>query len=160
MVVGRDVDSARVEARPCARRGARYPSSRPSAAKTRTIEVPRATGPWPRRTGRGVLAGKAPRAVRRPGEDADNCRRAAEYAYGPTGGRLRVPHSPAARGALRRTRCDLCVAPGSRYATSIVRVFDTELSLRAALKAGLDAHAVHITPAIFRVRRKCSEAGL
>ena len=69
----------------------------------------------------------------------------------------RAPTRPTRRACelhgapCRRTRCDRCVAPGPvARGTSIVRVFEqtagiTGLSLRAALKAGLDAHAVHIT---------------
>jgi rhodanese-related sulfurtransferase len=79
---------------------------------------------------------------------------AAEYAYAPTGMRMRVPLAGpanrtgrlagehAATGAARRSP--------AAYGTSIVRVFGraagiTGLSLRTARKAGLDARAVHIT---------------
>ena len=79
---------------------------------------------------------------------------AAEYAYAPTGTRLRV----ALAGPANRTGrlAGEHAATGSArpspmvYGTSIVRVFGkaagiTGLSLRAARKAGLDARAVHIT---------------
>ncbi|MCE9636350.1 MAG: FAD-dependent oxidoreductase [Planctomycetes bacterium] len=79
---------------------------------------------------------------------------AAEYAYGPTGGRMRVPLAgPANRtGRLAGEHAatgGAAVAPAA-WGTSIVRVFGktagiTGMSRRAALKAGLDARAVHIT---------------
>jgi len=79
---------------------------------------------------------------------------AAEYAYGPTGARMRVPLAGpanrtgrlagehAATGAAR-------TAPAA-WGTAIVRVFGktagiTGLSLRAARAAGFDARAVHVT---------------
>jgi rhodanese-related sulfurtransferase len=79
---------------------------------------------------------------------------AAEYAYGPTGGRMRVPLAgPANRtGRLAGEHAATGVSRSGPVArgTSIVRVFGktagiTGLSLRAALKAGLDARAVHVT---------------
>ena len=79
---------------------------------------------------------------------------AAEYAYAPTGTRLRV----ALAGPANRTGrlAGEHAATGSArpspvvFGTSIVRVFGksagiTGLSLRAARKAGIDARAVHIT---------------
>jgi NADPH-dependent 2,4-dienoyl-CoA reductase/sulfur reductase-like enzyme/rhodanese-related sulfurtransferase len=79
---------------------------------------------------------------------------AAEYAYAPTGARQRVPLAgPANRtGRLAGEHAATGTARRSPavYGTSIVRVFGkaagiTGLSQRAALKAGLDARAVHIT---------------
>jgi NADPH-dependent 2,4-dienoyl-CoA reductase/sulfur reductase-like enzyme/rhodanese-related sulfurtransferase len=79
---------------------------------------------------------------------------AAEYAYAPTGTRMRVPLAgPANRTG--RLAGEHAAAGDARpspavYGTSIVRVFGksagmTGLSLRAARKAGLHARAVHIT---------------
>jgi rhodanese-related sulfurtransferase len=79
---------------------------------------------------------------------------AAEYAYAPTGARMRVPLAgPANRtGRLAGEHAATGAARPSPavYGTSIVRVFGksagiTGLSLRAARRAGLDARAVHIT---------------
>ena len=79
---------------------------------------------------------------------------AAEYAYAPTGTRLRVALAgPANRtGRLAGEHAATGAARPSPvvYGTSIVRVFGksagiTGLSMRAARKAGLDARAVHIT---------------
>ena len=78
---------------------------------------------------------------------------AAEYAYGPTGGRMRVALAgPANRtGRLAGEHAATGASrPGPvARGTSIVRVFEktagiTGFSLRAALKAGLDARAVHV----------------
>ncbi len=79
---------------------------------------------------------------------------AAEYAYAPTGARMRVPLAgPANRTG--RLAGEHAATGGARPApaaqgTSIVRVFGksagmTGLSQRAARKQGLDARAVHIT---------------
>ncbi len=79
---------------------------------------------------------------------------AAEYAYAPTGTRLRVALAgPANRtGRLAGEHAATGAARPSPvvFGTSIVRVFGksagiTGLSMRAARKAGLDARAVHIT---------------
>lgn len=79
---------------------------------------------------------------------------AAEYAYGPTGARMRVALAgPANRtGRLAGEHAATGDAPEApaAWGTSIVRVFEraagiTGLSLRAALRAGLDARAVHVT---------------
>ena len=79
---------------------------------------------------------------------------AAEYAYAPTGTRLRVALAgPANRtGRLAGEHAATGAARQSPvvFGTSIVRVFGksagiTGLSMRAARKAGLDARAVHIT---------------
>jgi rhodanese-related sulfurtransferase len=79
---------------------------------------------------------------------------AAEYAYAPTGGRQRVPLAGPANRTGRLAGEHAATGSARRspaaYGTSIVRVFDktaglTGLSQRAALKAGLDARAVHIT---------------
>lgn len=79
---------------------------------------------------------------------------AAEYAYAPTGARMRVPLAgPANRsGRLAGEHAATGAArPGpAAQGTSIVRVFGksagiTGLSQRAARKQGLDARAVHIT---------------
>ncbi len=78
---------------------------------------------------------------------------AAEYTYGPTGAKLRVPLAgPANRTG--RLAGEHAVTGSSRRApaamgTSIVRVFGTTagmtgLSLKAALAAGLDATATHV----------------
>jgi len=78
---------------------------------------------------------------------------AAEYTYGPTGAKLRVPLAgPANRtGRLAGEHAatgSSRVAPAAR-GTSIVRVFGTSagitgLSLRAAREAGFEANAVHV----------------
>lgn len=79
---------------------------------------------------------------------------AAEYAYAPTGTRLRVALAgPANRtGRLAGEHAAAGTARPSPvvFGTSIVRIFGksagiTGLSLRAARKAGLDVRAVHIT---------------
>ncbi len=79
---------------------------------------------------------------------------AAEYAYAPSGARMRValagPANRTGRLAGEHAATGAARQSPAAYGTSIVRVFGksagiTGLSLRAARKAGLDARAVHIT---------------
>lgn len=79
---------------------------------------------------------------------------AAEYAFGPTGGRQRValagPANRTGRLAGEHAVTGRAAAAPAAWGTSIVRVFGktaglTGLSLKAAQKAGLAARAVHIT---------------
>jgi rhodanese-related sulfurtransferase len=79
---------------------------------------------------------------------------AAEYAYGPTGERMRVPLAGPAnrtgRLAGEHAATGAARAAPAAWGTAIVRVFRrtagiTGLSLHAARAAGLDARAVHVT---------------
>lgn len=78
---------------------------------------------------------------------------AAEYAFGPTGARLRVPLAGIAnrtgRLAGQHAATGFARAAPAAWGTAVVRVFRyaagiAGLSLRAALKDGLPARAVHI----------------
>ncbi len=79
---------------------------------------------------------------------------AAEYAYGPTGGRMRVPLAGPANKTGRLAGEHAATGHGraapAAWGSAIVRVFGktaglTGLTLKAAKKTGLDARAVHIT---------------
>ncbi len=79
---------------------------------------------------------------------------AAEYAYGPTRSRMRVPLAGPANKTGRLAGEHAATGRGraapQAWGTAIVRVFGktaglTGLSLKAAQKMGLDARAVHIT---------------